>query len=527
MATRVMLGIALVAVAGLGCKKKEAPRVVYQSVPIERRDIVVSARANGTILPDTVVEVKSKASGEILDMKVETGSLVTRGQLLVRVDQRGPRNTVNQAEANLDVAKARLQNADAQRRRSDELFKSQSITEQEHEAAVLALANAKAEVVRAQVDVENARIAMEDTDVLAPITGTIIAKNVERGQVISSPTRDVGGGTVLLKMADLNLVQVRTLVDETDIGKIRAGLRATVTVDAYPNQPFTGEVLKIEPQAETAQNVTMFPVQVRIDNRDGLLKPGMNADVELHIGRRDSVLAVPNAALRTQRDVASAASVLGISSEALQPMLQAAQQRADSAKELAARSAPRDSSKRDSAVTKPAAVPAAGGNTMTTPDGRTIALPAGVTQTQVRAIFQKRFSGGTLTAGEQQVMQQMMRGSGGGRWGAPGGRPRAAGGGNDFQFGGNYIVFVMRNGQPAPIMVRTGLTDLDYSEIVSGLAATDSVLVLPSASMVQQQEEFRSRISNMTGGGAVPGMRSTTGGTAAGGAARPTTGARP
>jgi hypothetical protein len=76
-------------------------------------------------------------------------------------------------------------------------------------------------------------------------------------------------------------------------------------------------------------------------------------------------------------------------------------------------------------------------------------------------------------------------------------------------------------------MVRTGLTDLDYSEVVRGLAMTDSVLVLPSASMVQQQAEFRNRMTNMTGGGAVPGMRSTTGGAAAGGGARPTTGARP
>ena len=109
-----------------------------------------------------------------------------------------------------------------------------------------------------------------------------------------------------------NLVQVRTLVDETDIGKIQPGQRATVTVDAYPNRPFQGAVLKIEPQAQTEQNVTMFPVLVRIDNKEGLLRPGMNAEVEIHVGRRDSVLAVPNAALRTQRDVGSAAQVLGL-----------------------------------------------------------------------------------------------------------------------------------------------------------------------------------------------------------------------
>ncbi|HTL04346.1 MAG TPA: efflux RND transporter periplasmic adaptor subunit, partial [Gemmatimonadales bacterium] len=293
----------------VGCKEK--PKVTaWVKVPVERRTIVVSARATGTVQPDTVVEVKSKASGEILDMKVETGQTIQRGTLLVLVDQRTPRNRLNQANADLEVAKARLENAEGQRKRADELFKSQSISVEEHENAVLAVANARAAVVSAQVSVENAKIAMEDTRVLAPITGTVISKSVERGQVISSPSTDVGGGTVLLKMADLNLVQVRTLVDETDMGKIRPGLRTTVTVAAYPNQPFQGEVLKIEPLAETAQNVTMFPVLVRIQNQSGLLKPGMNSDVEIHIGERDNVLAVPNAALRTQRDVVSAASVL-------------------------------------------------------------------------------------------------------------------------------------------------------------------------------------------------------------------------
>jgi len=302
-----------VVLLALACKK-EIVLPVYQAIPVERRSITVSVRAAGTVQPDTLVEVKSKASGEILEIKVETGQTVRSGDLLVRVDQRTARNQVAQSEAQLDVARARLANAETQKRRSDELFKSQSITEQELETATLGVANAKAEVINAQVAMETARIRMEDTDVLAPISGTIISKSVERGQVISSPTSDVGGGTVLLKMADLDLVQVRTLVDETDVGKVRPGLRSTVTVDAYPNQPFQGEVLKIEPQAETSQNVTMFPVLVRIENRNGLLKPGMNADVQIHVGQRDSVLAVPNAALRTMRDINSARQVLGIDS---------------------------------------------------------------------------------------------------------------------------------------------------------------------------------------------------------------------
>ncbi len=493
---RILIPLLLVAVAA--CKEEVVP-IVYQALPVETRAIVVSVRAAGNVQPDTVVEVKSKASGEILQMAVETGQDVTRGQLLVQVDQRTPRNSVAQTEAELEVAKARFANAEAQNKRSAELFKSQSITEQENEQAVLAVANARAEVVRAQVAYENAKIRMDDTDVRAPISGTIISKNVERGQVISSPTSDVGGGTILLRMADLNLVQVRTLVDETDIGKVRSGLRASVTVDAYPNQPFTGEVLKIEPQAETAQNVTMFPVLIRIENRNGLLKPGMNADVEIQVGRRDSAMAVPNAALRTQRDVNSAAQVLGIDSTRFAEMMRVADAVRDSARQAAAPA-------RDSAKPVEAAAAPQGGATMTTPDGRTITLPPGVTEAQVRDIFRKRFSGGTLTAQEQATMQQLMRSMGGGtRAGGGARRP----GGSDYQFGGNYIVFVSRGGEIVPVHVRTGLTDLDYSEVVSGLKATDSVIILPSASLVQSQQEFRQRIGSWTSQG-VPGMRQAT-----------------
>ena len=482
MRLRVIAALAVAALAG--CKKAAAP-VVYQALPVEHRDIVVSAQASGTVQPDTVVEVKSKASGEILDLRVETGQLVKRGTMMVRVDPRNPRNQVAQAQADLEVAQAQLANATSQKRRADALFETQSITEQEHETALLDYANAKANVVRAKVAVETAKDQLDDTNVLAPITGTIIEKDVERGQVISSPTKDVGGGTVLLKMADLGLVQVRTLVDETDIGKIQVGQRATVTVDAFPNRPFEGSVLKIEPQAQTEQNVTMFPVLVRIDNRAGLLRPGMNAEVEIHVGERPNVLAVPNAALRTQRDVGSAAQVLGLSPEAVDRQLAAEQQGGRASLGAAAGA---DSSRRDSA-----------GATMTVGNGRTVTLPPGVTEAQVRTAFMKLRSGGQLTAEETAILDKVRQAGGTGM--------RRGSGGNEGVYGGRYIVFVKRSSGPTPVWVRTGLTDLDYSEVVSGLSESDSVLVLPSASLVQSQQEMQERANRATGGGAVPGMR--------------------
>jgi len=416
----------LLCLAAICCREKP-PAPSYRAVPVERRNIVVSAEAAGTVEPDVAVEVKSKASGEILEIRVETGDRVARGALIVRIDQRQPRNTLAQAEAELEVARARLANAQAQMRRSENLFKAESVSETAFEQAVLDTATAKAEVVRARVAVENAQIELDDTDVLAPITGVVIEKNVERGQVISSPTRDVGGGTLLLKLADLGHVRVRSLVDEVDIGKIGPGDPATVTVTAYPNQPFQGEVLKLEPQSVTQQNVTMFPVLVSIDNRDGLLRPGMNCEVEIHLGRRQGVLAVPNAALRTERDALSAARVLGLSEAEVQ---------------------------------------------------RALALPADAEEPEAHP------DGPATAAGDGD--------------GAPT---------DHYEFAGRHIVFAMRGESPVPVTIRTGLTDLDYTEVVEGLSESDSVLVLPSASLVRSQESFHKRIRSLTGDG-LPGVRS-------------------
>ncbi|MGH7607250.1 MAG: efflux RND transporter periplasmic adaptor subunit, partial [Gemmatimonadales bacterium] len=319
------LGLLAAAGAATACGKAESAPL-YEAIPVERRTIVVAASAAGAIEPVLTVDVKSKASGEIIEMHVETGDDVESGQLLASIDPRIPRNNVAQAEANLAVAQAQLTNAKAQLSRADTLFKTQSITEAEYENANLNYANANAAVIRARTELENARDRMADTRLRAPLRGTIIAKNVELGTVISSPTQDVGGGTVLFRMANLDTVQVRTLVDETDIGKVRPGMRATITVDAYPNRPFEGSVLKIEPQATVQQNVTMFPVLVRIANAQHLLKPGMNTEVEIDVGRRENVLAIPNAALRTPRDVASAAQVLGLDPQEVQRQLAAARQ---------------------------------------------------------------------------------------------------------------------------------------------------------------------------------------------------------
>ena len=435
-----------------GACHKPAPLPVYQAVAVQKRDIIVTAQASGAINADTVVQVKSKASGEILDIKVQTGDLVKRGTLMLQVDQRIPANQVATARATLQVDSAQLANARSQLKRQQELFAARAVTQQELEQAQLAVAQANASVVRDGIALDDATISMGDTEVRAPITGTVIEQTVQRGSVISSPTNSASGGTALLTMADLSQVQVKTWVDETDIGKIHQGMDADVTVAAFPNRPFRGTVAKIEPQADTIQNVTMFPVLVSIDNRDNLLKPGMNADVKMAVGSRSGVLAIPNAALRTERDVASAASVLGIAPADLTQML------ADAKRVMTDATA----QKADT--------------------GTGVPLPNG------------------------------------GRGGKGGGR----GGKSDFSFCGRFIVFAIRTGKPMPVYIQTGLTDLDYSEVKLGLFESDSVLLLPSASLVQQQAQMQARMSQNSGlpGQAKPAAGAAASGTAGGGGNR-------
>ncbi len=413
--------LAALAVVILGCTK-ETEEPVFQLLPVSIRDILVSASAAGSVEPVLTVEVKSKASGEILDVLVETGDLVTRGDLLVRVDQRIPRNALTQAEADLEVAQAQLANAEAQWRRAEALYQTQSITEQEFDDARLGQANANASLVRAERSLQDATIAFEDTEVRAPATGVILQRNVEVGTVIQSATSNVSGGAVLLLMANLDTVRVRTLVDETDIGKIQPGLQVNIRVDAYPNQPFEGRVLKIEPQAVTEQNVTMFPVLIRIPNEDGLLRPGMNSEVEIRIGSRRGVLTVPNAVLRTRSDVASAAAVLGIEMDTVEAQLAAGREQLRTGWEGTDRGEAGDEVRRSGSF------PAAGG---------------------------------------------------------AGHRPAQSQGQSGFQFGGDFIVFVLRDGVPTAVPIRTGLTDLDYSEVLAGLAETDSVFMLSGLGSVQ------------------------------------------
>jgi len=302
-------------ISGCGAPKSEAPAVYYKKQEITSETLEVSIEASGVIEAISSIEIKSKASGEILYLGAEVGDYVQKGSIIGQIDQRTPTNILNQSKSDLEAAKVRLENAESQFKRGAELHKNGSISDQSYEDIQENLAQAKSTLVRTEVSYENAKIALDDTIVRSPIFGTIISRPVEVGQVISSPTSAVGGGTLLMTMADLSKVRVRALVDEIDVGKVSIGQTVSIKVAAYRDKEFFGKVSKIEPLAKIEQNVTTFPVLIDIDNKDNLLLLGMNTDVVIEILNKDVSMSAPSMSLRTRKDIYSAANILNISKE--------------------------------------------------------------------------------------------------------------------------------------------------------------------------------------------------------------------
>jgi HlyD family secretion protein len=294
-----------------------------QTAVASRRDIIVDAQANGTMEPIAIVDVKSKASGVITKMTVETGTNVKPGDLIVQIDTRDVQNKYDQAKAMLDAANAKLQVSTANKARNEEMFKARVITPQEFEQVAVDFENAKSGVVNAQANLDLAKQSLEDATVKAPGEGTIITKNVSEGTVIAGATSSVSGGTTIVQMADLSVVRIRAFFNESDIGNVHPGEPANVTVDAYPDRRFGGVVQKIEPQAVVQQNVTMFPVLVNLDNKDRLLRPGMNGEVSVLIDEVDNVIAVPNDAIKNPREAVATGAMLNLSADSVTASLRA------------------------------------------------------------------------------------------------------------------------------------------------------------------------------------------------------------
>ncbi|WKW11083.1 efflux RND transporter periplasmic adaptor subunit [Pseudogemmatithrix spongiicola] len=553
------LSLAFLAALGLvaACGKKAAAPLRISTAPIERRTIIVQAEATGIIEPINVVEVKSRASGQIIEMPVETGSLINPGELIVQLDTRDVQNQFDQSKADLESAQASLAVAEQNKKRSDELFRSQIITAQENEQAGLTYQNALSQIVRARTNLDLAQQRLDDARVVAPVRGTVIEKPVALGQVIQSGTQAVGGGTTIIKMADLTKVRARALVNETDIGRVMQGQEATVIVDAFPDRPFRGTVEKIEPQAVVQQNVTMFPVLVSLENREGLLLPGMNGEVSIISDRRENVIAVPNEAIRSVREVAQVAGLLGLNADSVQAQLRSAMgggfgggapmgmnggarpQGGPPAGGAQARPGYADFSAQqggrqggqggfqmpdvtdaqckavaDARAAKPAVARRLDSlqTAMRSNDADRPALMGGIraayTELGVdamvaRACLARQQGGGARTAGPAAPTGQPTPARNGPRaLQAPGAQTGGAARNGGSRAGSRSgLVFVQKADSTwEPRMVRLGVADYDYTEVLSGLEEGEQVALLSAVALQAQRQENQDRMRAMTGG---------------------------
>ncbi len=462
---RFILPAATIVLAACSGKEKNTAPLI-QTVPVTRQDIVVDVEATGIIAPVNAVEVRSKASGQIIELPVELGSRVKPGDLLAQIDPRDAQNRYDQAVAAREAAEANLDVTKSQFDRATQLAGEGVITAPELESAKLSYANAKSQLATARTNLDIAKVALEDVTIRAPVAGVVIQKLVSVGQVISSSTNSPSGGTILLQMADLSRVRDSTLVGESDIGRVRSGLTASVRVDAYPNRVFHGTVDKIAPQATVEQSVTMFPVLINIDNQDGALMPGMNSDVSVLVSRTEGALAIPNDAIRTLRDVEAAALALGMDPDKAREQLDA----------QLPNDRPTDS-----------AGPDGSGQMASTADGRN-----------------GRRNGARQGNG---AGRQGMRGSPGGE-GGNGGPQLQMGGGEDASAPGARprpgLVFVADSTSFAPRLVTLGAGNYDVTEVLSGLREGEQVALISGAMLQQARAERQERIRNRVG---LPGVR--------------------
>lgn len=296
-----------------GCGPVEegtAAPMPFQTAVVEPSDFRVTVSATGLVEPVRMLEVKSLAAGEITELHGDVGDRVEAGTILAEIDPRDVQNALQEARADLEVAKARMEITRTQTARSQELLDAGVITQQEHEGRNLEFANARSALVKAETNMELAEQRMADVRIRAPLSGTILLRSVDRGQVISSASSNASGGTTLFTMAPLDRVQVRIRVTEADLGLMQPGLEVVVRPQAYPDRTFLGEVLKVEPLGVTEQNVVVFPVLILLDNPELLLRPGMNVGVEILVAEFPQALTIPATAVVQLRQVPEAAGIV-------------------------------------------------------------------------------------------------------------------------------------------------------------------------------------------------------------------------
>jgi HlyD family secretion protein len=304
------------------CTKGGSAAPEYQTAPAEVTNVVSRVSTSGSLQAVVTVDVGSQVSGRIQELFADFNSPVKKGERIAKIDPSLFQAAVVQAEANVTAAGANVtrltvaaEDAERQARRASEVFEQRLISETERDTSVANARGARASVEQAKGQLAQARAALEQartnlryTDIVSPTDGVVISRAVNVGQTVAASLQ----APVIFTIAqDLKKMEVHTNVAESDIGRLKPQMRVSFTVDAYPGEPFRGEIRDIRNAPQVVQNVVTYDAVIDVANPDLKLKPGMTATVSVVTDRRRDVLTVPNAALRFRPDNAGPGAAPG------------------------------------------------------------------------------------------------------------------------------------------------------------------------------------------------------------------------
>ncbi len=293
MAVGAIVIIALVVWMCSGGKKEE--KVEFETSKVERRNINTSVTATGTIEPVTSVTVGTQVSGIVSKLYVDYNSIVKKGQVIAELDKTNLISELNRAKADLTSAQSTLNYETANFQRFKTLYDKGLVSANDYESARLSFDKARQTVASSRENVQKAQTNLGYATITSPIDGVVLSKSVEEGQTVAASFNTPELFTIAQDLTDMRVI---ANIDEADIGGVKEGQRVSFTVDAFPDDHFSGEVTQVRQQATTQSNVVTYEVVISAPNKDLKLKPGLTANVTIFTMEKNDVLAAPAKALR-------------------------------------------------------------------------------------------------------------------------------------------------------------------------------------------------------------------------------------
>jgi HlyD family secretion protein len=299
MKRTIIIAVSLAAILGGGFliarKSHKLKDVAYETVAVTKGSVARTISSTGTLNPVSTIEIGTQVSGKIIKVNVDYNSIVKKNQIIAEIDKEPLQNRLTQVQAAYSKAQAMYEQAQSVYERNKPLHEKSLISDDEFVNYKTSYLAQKATLDGAKADVENAITNLKYAIVKSPVDGIVIKRSVDVGQTVAA---SLSAPTLFIVAEDLHKMQILADVDESDIGKIQTGQAVTFTVPAFPDKAYNGTVDQVRLQPQTVQNVVTYSVVIKADNGDGLLLPGMTANVEFIAEKEDDAFLVPSTALR-------------------------------------------------------------------------------------------------------------------------------------------------------------------------------------------------------------------------------------